>query len=107
MNNSIWLLGKCCTSENGGQNIKHIMLLIWHIDLICERVVIHWAKRSTCEELMDYFCPDVYRINSSLLCCHINGISRWKREILRTIWHRYVAKLLFRQTIEDCQCIFP
>src|SRR6266480_3557639 len=103
MNNTIWLLGQCCTSKNGGKDYKKIVSLIWHINLICERVVIHRAKRSASEELMDYSCPDVYRVNSSLPCCDINGISRWKREILRTIWHWDVAKLLFRQAIEDCK----
>src|SRR5712692_4023596 len=105
MNDTNRLFGQCCTSENGGQDSKQIVLLIWHVDLICERVVIHLAKRSTSEELVDGWCSDVYRINSPLPCCDVDCPSRWKRDILGAAWNRNFAKLLFRQAIEDCQCV--
>src|SRR5260221_8668897 len=49
MNDTTRLFGQCCANEHGGQDIKQIVLLIWHVDLTCERVVIHWAKYSASE----------------------------------------------------------
>src|SRR5713226_369058 len=66
MDDTFWLLWHGRHARvNGSQDIEQVVLLIRYIDFPRKCIVVHRAKRSTCEQLMYFSCLHVYRINAS------------------------------------------